>query len=83
LLQQGQSYNELLLCYPEPILTQRHEPRPGKDWCRIFYNRLVKMDVYLSAVTHGQLNTCQKQLVLPVIERLQSVLTGMRGHLMR
>jgi hypothetical protein len=83
LLRQPQSYNEKLLCYPEPILIQRHEQRPRKDWCRAFYNRLVKMDVYLSAVTYGQLNTCQKQLVLPAIERLQSVLTGMRGHLIR
>jgi ParB/RepB/Spo0J family partition protein len=83
LLRQPQSYNEKLLCYPEPILIQRNEQRPRKDWCRAFCNRLIKMDVYLSAVTYGQLNTCQKQLVLPAIERLQSVLTGMRGHLMR
>lgn len=83
LLQQPATRNELLLCYPEPILNERNAPRPRRDWCRVFYNRLVKMDVYLSAVSHGQLNTCQRPSLLPAIERLQSVLAGIRGHLMR
>jgi ParB/RepB/Spo0J family partition protein len=83
LLQQPANSNELLLCYPGPILNGRHEPRPGRDWCRLFYNRLVKMDLYLSAVTQGQLSTCQRPFLLPAIERLQSVLAGIRGHLMR
>jgi hypothetical protein len=83
LLQQPRWSGQMLLQYPEPILNQRHEQRPRRDWCRSFYNRLVKMDVYLSGITHGQLNTCRPQYVLAVIERLQSTLTGMRGHLVR
>lgn len=83
LLQQPRCSGQMLLQYPQPILDQRHEQRPRKDWCRSFYNRLVKMDVYLSAITHGQLNTCRPQCVLPVIERLQSTLSAMGGHLTR
>lgn len=83
LLQQPRWGGHMLLKYPQPILELRQEPRPRRDWCRSFYNRLVRMDVYLSQVTHGQLNTCRRQCVLPVIERLQSVLAGMHGHLTR
>ena len=72
-----------ILQYPQPILDLRCEPRPRRDWCRSFYNRLVKMDVYLSSVTQGHLNTCKLPCVLSVIERLQSTLSGMRGHLTR
>jgi ParB/RepB/Spo0J family partition protein len=83
LLQQPRWSADMLLQYPQPILDLRCEPRPRRDWCRSFYNRLVKMDVYLSSVTHGQLNTCRPQCVLPHIESLQSTLSGMRGHLTR
>lgn len=83
LLQQPRWRGQLLLQYPQPILDQRHQPRPRRDWCRSFYNRLVKMDVYLSSVTHGQLNTCLAHCVLPHIERLESTLSAMRGHLTR
>jgi len=41
------------------------------------------MDVYLSGIATDQLNTCQPERVLPVIERIQSVLAGMHGHLTR
>ena len=83
LLQQPRWSADMLVKYPQPILDQRCEPRPRKDWCRSFYNRLVKTEVYLSSVTHGQLNTCQQPCVLTVIERLQSALSGMRRHLTR
>lgn len=83
LLQQPRWCGQALLQYPQPILNQRCEPRPGRNWCHHFFNRLVKMDVYLSAITHGQLNTCQDRCVLDIIERLQTVLAGMREHLTR
>jgi len=83
LLQNPRWNNEKILSFPEEILNQRHESRPRRDWQRNFYNRLVKMEVYLSAVSPGQLNTCTAGSVLPIIERLQSVLSGMREHLMR
>lgn len=73
----------LILGFPEKILSDRHPPRPRKDWCDGFHHRLVKMDVYLSGITSDQLNTCQSERVLPVIERMQSVLAGMHGHLKR
>jgi ParB/RepB/Spo0J family partition protein len=73
----------LILSFPESILSERQPPRPRRDWCSHFYNRLVKMQVYLSDVTMEKLNMCQREQVLPVIERIQSVLTDMRGHLMR
>jgi hypothetical protein len=41
------------------------------------------MEVYLSAITAGELNTCERENVVPVIERMQSVLAGMHGHLTR
>lgn len=75
--------HDMILRYPEPILNDRHEDRPRRDWCRSFYNRLVKVDVYLSAVTPGQLNTCPDKSVLPVIERIQSALADMHKHMMR
>jgi hypothetical protein len=75
--------HELILSFPESILSERQPPRPRRDWCSHFYNRLVKMQVYLSDVTMEKLNMCQREQVLPVIERIQSVLTDMRGHLMR
>ncbi len=75
--------HDIILRYPEPILIGRHPERPRRDWCHGFYNRLVKMDVYLSAVTPGQLNTCQAERVLPVIEHLQSALADIHGHFMR
>jgi ParB/RepB/Spo0J family partition protein len=83
LLQQPRWNADMILQYPQPILDLRCEPRPRRDWCRSFYNRLVKMDVYLSSVTQGHLNTCKLPCVLSVIERLQSTLSGMRGHLTR
>ena len=82
-LQNPRWNHDAILRFPEPILNDRHEERPRRDWCRGFYNRLVKMDVYLSAVSVGQLNTCPADCVLPVIERLQSALAKMREHLMR
>ena len=82
-LQNPRWNHDAILRLPEPILNDRHEERPRRDWCRGFYNRLVKMDVYLSAVSVGQLNTCPADCVLSVIERLQSALTKMREHLMR
>lgn len=72
-----------ILGFPEKILSERHPPRLRRDWCDSFHNRLVKMDVYLSGITKDQLNTCQPARVLAVIERIQSALTGMHGHLMR
>ena len=82
-LQNPRWNHDAILHFPEPILNDRHEERPRRDWCRGFYNRLVKMDVYLSAVSVGQLNTCPADGVLPIIERLQSALGKMREHLMR
>lgn len=82
-LQNPRCSHDKILSFPEEILNERHEDRPRRDWCRSFYNRLVKMDVYLSAVSVGELNTCPVNCVLPVIERLQSVLAKMREHLMR
>jgi hypothetical protein len=38
------------------------------------------MELYLSTLTPGQLNTCERQHVLPVIERLLLALAGIRGH---
>ncbi len=74
---------ELILSFPESILNERQPPRPHRNWCNNFYNRLVKMEVYLSGITTDKLNTCQPECVLPVIERLQSVLARMHGHLAR
>jgi len=82
-LQEPRWSHDMILRYPEPVLNDRHPDRPRRDWCRGFYNRLVKMDVYLSAVTPGELNTCQAERVLPIIERMQSALADMRGHFMR
>ncbi len=83
LLQNPRWNNEKILNFPDQILNDRQESRPSRDWCRNFYQRLVKMDVYLSAVNPGQLNTCAADGVLPIIERLQSALSDMREHLMR
>lgn len=84
LLLQNPSWNiENILNFPEPILNERQESRPRRDWCDNFHNRLMKMDVYLSAVSPGHLNTCDAGRVLPVIEHLQSALTAIREHLMR
>jgi hypothetical protein len=82
-LQNPRWSRDKILSFPEPILNDRHEYRPRRDWCRGFYNRLIKMDVYLSGVGPGQLNTCPADCVLPVIERLQSVLANMGEHLKR
>jgi ParB/RepB/Spo0J family partition protein len=73
----------VILGFPEKILSERHPPRPSRDWCDGFHKRLVKMDVYLSAITTDQLNTCQPARVSPVIERIQTVLAHMHGHLKR
>jgi ParB/RepB/Spo0J family partition protein len=84
LLEQPRWCCEAILQYPQPILDQRSEPRPARNWCDNFYKHLVKMDVYLSAVTYGQLNTCQDRcVVLEVIGRLESALAGIRRHLVR
>jgi ParB/RepB/Spo0J family partition protein len=83
LLQNPRWNNENILNFPEPILNERHESRPTRDWCDKFHSRLVKMDVYLSSVSPGQLNTCDADRVLPIVERLQSVLSDIREHLMR
>jgi ParB/RepB/Spo0J family partition protein len=72
-----------ILGFPEKILSERHPPRPRKNWCDGFHNRLVKMDMYLSAITTDQLNTCQPEHIVPAIERIQSVLASMHGHLKR
>jgi ParB/RepB/Spo0J family partition protein len=74
---------EVILGFPEKILSDRHPPRPRRDWCEGFHHRLVKMDVYLSGITTNQLNACQSERVVPVIERIQSALAGMHGHLKR
>lgn len=83
LLQNPRWNNEMILSFPEQILNERQECRPGRDWCRKFHNRLMEMDVFLSALSPGQLNTCDADRVLPIIERLQSVLSDIREHLMR
>ncbi len=82
-LQNPRWNNEKILSFPEQILNERQESRPGQGWRRNFYKRLVKMDVYLSAISPGQLNTCDADCVLPIIERLQSALSSMREHLVR
>ena len=74
---------ESILNFPEPILNERQPPRPRKDWCERFCNRLIKMDVYLSTISTDQLNTCQPERVMPIIEQIQSALAGMHGHLKR
>jgi ParB/RepB/Spo0J family partition protein len=83
LLQNPRWNNEKILSFPEQILNERQQSRPSRHWCRNFYKRLVKMDVYLSALTPGQLNTCAADGVLPIIERVQSALSNVREHLMR
>jgi ParB/RepB/Spo0J family partition protein len=72
-----------ILGFPEKILSERQPPRPRKDWCDGFHDRLVKMDVYLSGIATDQLNACQPERVVPVIERIQSALTDMHGHFKR
>ena len=83
LLQNPRWNNEKILNFPEEILNERQESRPGRDWCRHFHKRLEKMDSYLSAVSPGQLNTCTAEYLLPIIERLQSALSAMQEHLRR
>ena len=83
LLQNPRWYNETILDFPEQILNERQESRPARNWCNNFRNRLMKMDAYLSVVSPGQLNTCDAECVLPDIERLQSLLSRIREHLMR
>jgi ParB/RepB/Spo0J family partition protein len=83
LLQNPRWNHEKILRFPEQILNERQQSRPGRDWCRHFHNRLVKMDSYLSAVSPGQLNTCAADCVLSTIERLQSALSAMQEHLQR
>jgi len=83
LLQNPRWNNEKILSFPEPILNERQESRPGRHWCRNFYKHLVKMDGYLSAVSPGQLNTCAADCVLPIIEHLQKALSGIQEHLQR
>ena len=83
LLEEPRWNHDMILRYPESILTDRHPERPCRDWHRGFYNRLVKMDVYLSAATPGQLDTCQPERLLPVIEHLQSALADIHEHFMR
>ena len=83
LLQNPRWNNEKILSFPEPILNERQESRPGRHWCRNFYKHLVKMDSYLSAVSPGQLNTCAADCVLPIIEHLQKALSGIQEHLQR
>ena len=78
LLQKPRWNHDIILQYPEPILDDRHPERPGKNRCRGIYNRLVKMEVYLSGLTLAELNSCEA--VVPVIERIQSALTEMRGR---
>jgi hypothetical protein len=80
LLQQPRWGCEALLRRPEPILEARGGARPREHWCQGFCNRLAKMELYLSALTPGQLNTCERQYVLPLIEGLLSALAGIRGH---
>lgn len=75
--------HEMILRYPESILTERPPPRPRRDWCGRFHHRLVTMEIYLSSVTTDQLNTCPSEMVAPVIKRMQSVLADMHGHVMR
>lgn len=75
--------HDLILSFPESILNERQAPRPRRDWCSHFYNRLVKMEVYLADITPGKLNTCQRESVLPAIERIQAALADMHGHLIR
>jgi ParB/RepB/Spo0J family partition protein len=79
LLQQPRWCHEAILRQPDPILDGRGA-RPREHWCQGFCNRLAKMELYLSTLTPGRLNTCERQYVLPVIERLLSALAGMRGH---
>lgn len=83
LLKEPRWCHDAILGYPESILDARHPPRPRRDWCSGFHNRLVKMEVYLSAISTDQLNTCKPESVVPVIERMQSVLADMHGHLTR
>jgi ParB/RepB/Spo0J family partition protein len=83
LLKEPRWSHEKILGFPEPILNERQPPRPRRDWSSHFYNRLIKMEVYLSDITVAKLNTCRPERVVPVIERLQMVLAEMHGHFMR
>jgi hypothetical protein len=83
LIEEPRWNHELIFGYPEMILNERHPPRPRRDWCSRFHSRLVKMEIYLSSINTDELNTCEPECVMPVIERMQSVLAGMQGHFTR
>ena len=80
LLQEPRWNHDVMLRYPEPILTDRQPDRP-RDPCRGFYQRLVKMDVFLSGVTQAELGSCQEGVVLAVIEKIETALADMRKRL--
>lgn len=83
LLREPRWNQELILSFPESILSERQPPRPRKDWGENFHSRLIKMEVYLSGIITDQLNTCRKEHILPVIERIQSRLMRIQEHLNR
>lgn len=81
LLTQPQWNHDAITGYPASILTERQPDRPRqRDGCG-FYDRLLKMEVFLATVSAAQLKSCQPEDVLTVIEHIETALAGIRKRL--
>jgi ParB/RepB/Spo0J family partition protein len=82
LLKQPRWNHESITGYPAAILNHRHPDRLRGSGRMDLYARLIKIEVFLSTVTPRELKQNRAKVILPVIERIETALAGIRQRLL-
>jgi len=81
MLQQPRWNQDIITAYPKSILDERHPDRSRPRNRLGLYARLIKMEAYLSSVSQREINGSRPEVILPVIERIETALSLMRQRL--
>lgn len=81
LLQQPRWNHENITRYPASILNHPDPDGPRRSHQRQLYAKLIKIEVFLCTVTPRELKQSSPEVILSVIERIETALAGIRQGL--
>jgi ParB/RepB/Spo0J family partition protein len=84
LLKEPRWNHDAILRFPEPILQDRQPPRPSKSKEASLFSRLIKLEIWIKASPHNQLDHIsmpERNRLLSVMDRIETLFEGIRRQL--
>ena len=78
------SINFAILRFPVPILEDRQPDPPSKSKEPSLFSRLIKLEIWMKATSHGQLDHISmpvRNRLLSVMQRIETIFDGIRKQL--